>query len=274
VLCSNCRTELPDNARFCLECGEVVKTPKNDAPAPAAEQIACKKCGTELPAGSRFCLKCGRPVPLPAETPKPATVAFCDCGTKLPALSQFCPMCGKPVNSRAGRSRVSKLLTPKNLFRFALWLLAPAVLLAIWWAASSNSQGARQIQQFVTRAHTETIVPAVFSVKARGFSSYKFSVPSGAFDVAVAGECIATGDNSSELEVYVFKEDAFVNWQSGYASSSYYSSGKVTKADIRAPLPAGVGSYYVVFNNNFSPRVTKAVQADVTLHYNKFWPQF
>jgi hypothetical protein len=182
-------------------------------------------------------------------------------------------MCGKAVNVEANHPLSAKR-RPKNPFRFAVWLLPPALLLlAIWWAATSTNQTAQQFQQFVTKAHSETITPAVFSVKARGFSSYKFAVPSGAVDVLVSGDFAATGDSASELEVHVFKDDGFVNWQYGYWPSSYYSSGKVRQADIKASLPAGAGTYYVVFNNNFSPRTTKAVQADVTLHYNNLWPR-
>lgn len=35
--------------------------------------IVCKHCGTELPDHARFCLECGNPVPPPAEEPPPST---------------------------------------------------------------------------------------------------------------------------------------------------------------------------------------------------------
>ena len=76
-----------------------------------------------------------------------------------------------------------------------------------------------------------------------------------------------------EVEVFVLSDDAFANWQSGY-SSAYYSSGKVTQGEITADLPSGGGAYYLVFNNNFSPRTSKAVQAAATLHYKRWWPVF
>lgn len=274
MLCSNCHTDLPNNARFCLKCGQAITTSENTAPATAAAPAPCGNCGAELPAGSKFCLKCGQRVPAP-EVPAPGSLSFCDCGTKLPAQAFFCPMCGKAVNMGKNHPFAGNHRPTKHPARFAIWLLVPALLLlAGWWAATSNNDYAQQIQRFATKSHDQTIAPAVFSVKARGYSCYKFAVPFGATDVAVRGEFSATGDSASELEVYVFTDDAFVNWQYGYSPSSYYNSGRVRQADINAALPSRPGTYYVVFSNNFSPRVTKAVQADVTLHYNKFWPQF
>jgi len=272
VLCSNCRTTLPDNAHFCLKCGHAVNVPESKPePPPVAPPPSCTKCQTELPAGSKFCLKCGQPVPLSPEISAGPSI-FCDCGTKLPAGSFFCPMCGKAVNVGPNHPLSPKLRRRKHPARFAIWLLVPALLAAgAWWAATSDNENAQQFRKFITMAHSETIASPVFSVKARGYSSYKFMVPFGTANAAVSGEFTATGDSSSEIEVYVFKDDGFVNWQYGYSPSSYYSSGRVRQADIKATLP-GPGTYYVVFNNNFSPRTTKSVQADVTLNYSKLWP--
>jgi hypothetical protein len=155
-----------------------------------------------------------------------------------------------------------------------IWLLLPALALAIWWSAASDNPAALQLRRLVDKSHSQTITPAVFSVKPHSFSSYEFTVPSGSVNVAVTGEFTATGNSSSDIEVCVFKDDAFVSWQGGYSPSAYYSSSRVIKGDVNAELPAGAGTYYVVFNNNFSPRTTKSVQSEVTLHYTKFWPSF
>jgi hypothetical protein len=155
-----------------------------------------------------------------------------------------------------------------------IWLLLPALALAIWWSAASDNPAALQLRRLVDRSHNQTITPPVFSVKPHGFASYEFTVPSGSVNVAVTGEFTATGSSSSDIEVYVFKDDAFVSWQGGYSPSAYYSSSRVIKGDVNAELPAGAGTYYVVFNNNFSPRTTKSVQSEVTLRYTKFWPSF
>lgn len=47
--CPNCQTTNPDNARFCMNCGQALAH-------------TCTNCGTALPAGARFCFNCGQPV--------------------------------------------------------------------------------------------------------------------------------------------------------------------------------------------------------------------
>ncbi len=58
--CTQCQTDNPPQAKFCLGCG-------------AQLAQACVRCGAELPGGVRFCFQCGQP--LAAETPfiSPAT---------------------------------------------------------------------------------------------------------------------------------------------------------------------------------------------------------
>ena len=46
VKCGKCGSELPGNAKFCLECG-----------SPLAKK--CPNCGTEVPTNGKFCLECG-----------------------------------------------------------------------------------------------------------------------------------------------------------------------------------------------------------------------
>lgn len=54
--CSQCQTDNPPIAKFCLNCG-------------AALSARCAACQTELPAGAKFCFNCGQPVvaPTPAD---------------------------------------------------------------------------------------------------------------------------------------------------------------------------------------------------------------
>jgi class 3 adenylate cyclase/tetratricopeptide (TPR) repeat protein len=46
VTCTACGHENPDQAKFCLECGQ-------------AFALRCSSCATELPVGAKFCLECG-----------------------------------------------------------------------------------------------------------------------------------------------------------------------------------------------------------------------
>jgi len=47
--CSKCNFENPQEAKFCMECGEKLEN-------------VCAKCGAELPAEAKFCMECGAKV--------------------------------------------------------------------------------------------------------------------------------------------------------------------------------------------------------------------
>lgn len=53
--CNKCGAQLPDNAKFCRECGEKVTVPE-------IKTLFCRECGRKLEPGSRFCPGCGSPV--------------------------------------------------------------------------------------------------------------------------------------------------------------------------------------------------------------------
>lgn len=60
--CSKCGSEMPNNAKFCTNCGNVLEhhsdnnvTEENDA----AEKIFCPQCGAQLIYSQKFCAKCG-----------------------------------------------------------------------------------------------------------------------------------------------------------------------------------------------------------------------
>jgi class 3 adenylate cyclase/tetratricopeptide (TPR) repeat protein len=59
--CSNCGTENPERAKFCMSCG-------------AALPATCPSCGAANPAGAKFCIECGTALgpPAPAAAPAPA----------------------------------------------------------------------------------------------------------------------------------------------------------------------------------------------------------
>jgi hypothetical protein len=111
-------------------------------------------------------------------------------------------------------------------------------------------------------------------VNSRSFASYKFNIPASTTNVEVSGEFSAAGGADNEIEVYVLADDAFVTWRSGYAANVLYDSGRVDHGSIEATLPAGVGSYYLVFDNRFSQRTGKTVQANVALRYKKWLPDW
>lgn len=55
MICKQCQTELPDNARFCPACG-------------ALQPMICPSCGAESRPGSKTCSACGKKLPMADRT--------------------------------------------------------------------------------------------------------------------------------------------------------------------------------------------------------------
>jgi len=64
MLCKQCQTDNPANAKFCLSCG-------------AKLGLTCPQCGAQLPSQAKFCLECGAKIDLapPQAVAAPAPVA-------------------------------------------------------------------------------------------------------------------------------------------------------------------------------------------------------
>ena len=72
--CPGCRTENPEGAKFCMNCGEKLV-------------LTCTECGTELPAKAKFCYECGANI---SETP--SSTGLEDEGARLAtALQRLVP---------------------------------------------------------------------------------------------------------------------------------------------------------------------------------------
>lgn len=77
--CPRCHNEVPENSRFCQNCG-----------AQLVIMNRCPKCQTELPPEAKFCSSCGHRL---------GTTLTCPhCGTKLPPDTRFCTNCGEKVD--------------------------------------------------------------------------------------------------------------------------------------------------------------------------------
>ncbi len=60
--CPRCHTQLPDDARFCIECGSAVRVATGETiqlPTTGATTITCPHCQFTNPGHARFCLYCG-----------------------------------------------------------------------------------------------------------------------------------------------------------------------------------------------------------------------
>lgn len=213
--------------------------------------MLCSQCAEYLPDDAKFCLKCGKAV----DRTKTDVV-------ERPAIVSAKQKPEKPAPRRR-QSGMAFLL-----------LMVLVLVLAAWWMSTSSSTLAQQIREAGSGAHTEGITEKTLTVGAHSYSSFKFAVPPGAVNITVTGQFTTKDAAGNEIQAYVLSDEAFVTWRNGYAISPYYDSGKVLQGSIRAELPVGEGTYYLVFNNNFSPKAAKTIQTEVTLRYNTWWPDW
>ena len=78
--CPKCGAELPENAKFCLSCGEKIQKPD-------ADSVVCPGCGKTVPKG-KFCFECGY---------KFTSNTCPKCGATLPEGAKFCLECGEKI---------------------------------------------------------------------------------------------------------------------------------------------------------------------------------
>ena len=74
--CPNCGNILPENAKFCMECGTKIEDINDN-------EMICPSCGKKTPKG-KFCMECGHPL-----------IRKCpSCGAEIPPGGKFCLECG------------------------------------------------------------------------------------------------------------------------------------------------------------------------------------
>lgn len=79
IICPNCHSEVPENSKFCLECGTKIELLNEN-------EVICPACGKKTNKG-KFCMECGA-----------SLVAKCSkCGAELPSGAKFCLECGEKV---------------------------------------------------------------------------------------------------------------------------------------------------------------------------------
>ena len=115
-------------------------------------------------------------------------------------------------------------------------------------------------------SHSVSIVSGSVAVNANSYTSYQFSVPSGATNVVVSGTFTASGGSGNDIRVYIMTQTDFTNWQNGHQANAYYNSGQVTTDTPNVSLPAGQ-TYVLVFDNTYSLLSSKTVSAQISLTY-------
>jgi hypothetical protein len=169
---------------------------------------------------------------------------------------------------------------------YVLWTIFVLLVALFLWLATSRNPFAEGIQELAGNRHDQAVVDVPFSVSAKNFRYYKFTLPEASTNVAIVGDFTVLPDDGrrkkdskrqspqpdNAIEVYVLSESSFAMWQTGYATNSVFESGRVPQGKIEADLPPGAGVYYLVFSNKFSPSMAKKVDATALLHYKNWIP--
>ncbi len=72
--CPNCQHENPEEAKFCIECGNPI-------------EFQCPKCGAKTPKTGEFCMECGQNLSQPTES-IPKELSFDE---KLEKIQKYLP---------------------------------------------------------------------------------------------------------------------------------------------------------------------------------------
>ncbi|HEY1679024.1 MAG TPA: hypothetical protein VGG04_15010 [Candidatus Sulfotelmatobacter sp.] len=156
----------------------------------------------------------------------------------------------------------------KSILAGSLVLL---LILATWITVSRNPY-AEGVRAIFGRTPDQAIIDRNFTVGPRGFRFYKFTLPEGSAHMAVVGKFSASGEGGGNLvEVLIFGEDQLRAWQTGDSVQSIYKSGPVAEGTVKVDLPAGGGSYVVVFSNRFSTSSLTKVTAAILLRHKNWW---
>jgi len=124
-------------------------------------------------------------------------------------------------------------------------------------------------------AKTQPATDSHFTIGAKDFQDFPFTVGEGVKDIQFSGHFKATGGRASLIYVVVMTDDQFTQWQKPHRdpatpanSGSLYNSGPVSQGDIHLPVPNVPANYHVVFNNmNF--RYPKSLETDLTWQWHE-----
>jgi hypothetical protein len=182
---------------------------------------------------------------------------FCaQCHAKLPEHAQSCSSCGTPL---APIPAAPKEKQPR--LYVAMW--AVAAILGVLFAATIVKP--RTSPSFLMHL---PLGQTTFTVHRFSFTYVKFDVPANSTNPSLDGHFQASGGSRNDIEVYVFDQNGFVNWQKRHKTAPCFNSGRLTEGKISAPLPPQVATYYLVFNNKFSLLSPKSIRFSAMVRTN------
>ena len=154
-------------------------------------------------------------------------------------------------------------MNQKPAARITLVVAACAAALA----ASACWYG-RPADQPTLQRFTEPVATGTFVVEPRNYKMFKVVVNDSMTNPRLEGTFSATGARN-DIEVTLLDDAQYANWQNRRRFEAAYESGRVTNGTLGIDLPAGPGTWWVVFSNRFSLLSNKAVVADVQLCYDR-----
>ena len=170
---------------------------------------------------------------------------------------------------------------------FWRWIFLALLLAGIAWVAISANPFAQGLREIGGDKPDQTVLERTFPLAPRGFRYYTFSLPAGSNHVALVGEFTAALEGAkavgssngphgveTEIELLVLSEGDFGIWQKGGSTGTVYDSGRVSRANVHAELPAGAGVYYAVFSNKLSASGANSVYASLRLHSRSWLPDW
>ncbi|MGB9739015.1 MAG: zinc ribbon domain-containing protein [Chloroflexus aggregans] len=151
--CPHCNTELPDDARFCIECGTAVRIATGET-VPLSSRgnttITCPHCHSINPRYARFCVHCGQSLsasgPVVSTPPSPqlhptyqvsnwnATLLLIGAALLIPIIFRLPPMIWSNILMVIGIAQLIFHIrrgTIRSGMRNAIWLFGMGVLFLI-----------------------------------------------------------------------------------------------------------------------------------------------
>jgi hypothetical protein len=107
-----------------------------------------------------------------------------------------------------------------------------------------------------------SVVQSTFQVEAAKANSIQFKLSAYYRDGRVAGNALAKGGSGNDIRVLILTEQQFQVWTRSTHPQALYDSGQRQSVVLSVPLN-DPGTYYVVFDNRFSARSAKNIQADI-----------
>jgi hypothetical protein len=269
--CLDCGKQLPEEAIFCLQCGEQNFTPDDSADLKKTGKRArkgvieglamrCLDCGKQLPEEAFFCLQCGEQNFTPDDNADPekngvrirkgviALIAILGVG----ACVSIALVVQEILKDRSQTPTTVTGTPVANSTRLPMPTPTPTSIPTPFWKAES----------YAIDTKTVALLPDEMWWRP-------LHVKNDWRDARLVGKFMAQGGEKNDIEAFVTNEIGMINWRKDqlYQPQVWYKSGRVTEDTINAPLPTGQS--YFIFNNRFPVAANKMVRFDLRIEYKR-----